>query len=207
VVSANVKDPTDSGLARAVIKIGKLVANEPPLSNLVTVAVSAAFLLLLVARMALTAKVAQRRAAELARRSAALAAAVSKEEELQRQLAHRALHDPLTGLANRTVLTERMEQALTLREGRGRHAPLLLDLDGFKDINDTLGHPPGDELLIEVSHRLIDDSTPDATFARLGGDEFAVLLEDTDPARRFGTPSRSSPHWASRTTSADGNCS
>jgi diguanylate cyclase (GGDEF)-like protein len=163
------------------IELHRHGANEGFSPFLIPAAASVAFLLLLVARLGLIAKVAQRRAAELAQRSAALAAAVSTQEQLQRQLAYRAQHDPLTGLANRVVLTDRIEQALTRREGRGCHALLLLDLDGFKDINDTLGHPVGDELLIEVAHRLLDAAPPHATVARLGGDEFAVLLENTEP--------------------------
>jgi diguanylate cyclase (GGDEF)-like protein len=148
---------------------------------LIPAAASVVFLLLLIARLGLIAKVAQGRAAELAQRSAALAAAVSTQQQLQRQLAYRAQHDPLTGLANRDVLAERMESALARRGGDGGHALLLLDLDGFKDINDTLGHPVGDELLIEVSRRLLAFAPPDATVARLGGDEFAVLLKNTEP--------------------------
>jgi diguanylate cyclase (GGDEF)-like protein len=164
------------------VELHRHEANEGGSSILVPVeAVSVVFLLLLVARLGLVARVAQWRAAELAGSSAALAGAVSERVELQRQLTYRALHDPLTGLANRVVLAERMESALARGGGRGRHAVLLLDLDGFKDINDTLGHPVGDELLIEVSHRLLNVAQPDATLARLGGDEFAVLLEDTEP--------------------------
>jgi len=156
-------------------------ANQGISSVLIPEVASALFLLLLVARLGLIAKVAQRRAAELARRSAALATAVSEEQGLQRELAYRAQHDPLTGLANRDVLADRMEWALARHGGSRRHALLLLDLDGFKDINDTLGHPVGDELLIEVSRRLLDVAPPNAVLARLGGDEFAVLLENTDP--------------------------
>jgi diguanylate cyclase (GGDEF)-like protein len=155
--------------------------NQPAdrVSFLIPVAVSAVFLLFLVARLGLIARVAQERAGELARRSAALAEAASEQRDLQRRLAHRAMHDPLTGLSNRLVLLERMEWALK-RDSEACHALLLLDLDGFKDINDTLGHPVGDELLVEVSHRLADAAPPGATLARLGGDEFAVLLEDTE---------------------------
>ncbi|MDT5028760.1 MAG: hypothetical protein QOE61_5186, partial [Micromonosporaceae bacterium] len=163
------------------IQLLRHTANQGVASFLIAQVASALFLLLLVARLGLIAKLAQRRAAELARRSAALATAVSEEQELQRELAYRALHDPLTGLANRIVLDDRMEWALGRRGDTGRDALLLLDLDGFKDINDTLGHPVGDELLIEVSRRLLEVAPPHATLARLGGDEFAVLLEDTDP--------------------------
>jgi diguanylate cyclase (GGDEF)-like protein len=148
---------------------------------LVPVVTSAVFLLLLVGRLALIARVAQRRARELTGRSTALAVALAEQEELQKRLTYGALHDPLTGLANRVVLAERMGWALNRRGGSGRHALLLMDMDGFKDINDTLGHPVGDELLIEVAHRLVEAVPPEATLARLGGDEFAVLVEDAEP--------------------------
>jgi diguanylate cyclase (GGDEF)-like protein len=143
-------------------------------------------LLILVIRLVLVAREARRRADELGERSASLARALSKQDELQRQLAYRALHDPLTGLANRDVLIDRMERTREATggaadsSGRGQ-ALMMVDLDGFKDVNDTLGHPMGDQLLIDVAQRLIG-AAPEATVvARLGGDEFAVLLEDTPP--------------------------
>jgi diguanylate cyclase len=144
------------------------------------VLVSAVFLLLLVLRLAMMTRLAQRRADELGRRTSALARSMSEQQELQRQLSYRAQHDPLTGLANRTVLAERMERVLDDPRDQRQHALLLLDLDHFKDINDTLGHPVGDELLISVARRLRDLSPPGATLVRLGGDEFAAFLEDTD---------------------------
>ena len=156
-------------------------ASNNPIAFWVPVATSAAFLLLLVVRLGLIARVAQRRAEELARRSSALAAAMSEQEELQQQITYRARHDPLTGLSSRTVLAERLENLLGQAGGSGRHALLLFDLDGFKDINDTLGHPTGDEVLVEVARRLVDNAPADATLARLGGDEFVVLLENTEP--------------------------
>jgi diguanylate cyclase (GGDEF)-like protein len=138
-------------------------------------------LILLVARLGLTAGLAQRRAAELSQRSDDLALAVKEQEALHRQLHYQAMHDPLTGLPNRVVLAERMEWALTRPPGAGQHALAFIDLDRFKDVNDTLGHAVGDELLIEVSHRLLAATPKHGTLARLGGDEFAVLLEDTPP--------------------------
>jgi diguanylate cyclase (GGDEF)-like protein len=92
-----------------------------------------------------------------------------------RQLRHQALHDALTDLPNRTFLYERMQRALG---GPGLSALLLIDLDRFKEVNDTLGHDHGDELLMEVSGRLRGAVRRTDTLARLGGDEFAVLLCD-----------------------------
>ncbi|HKE65679.1 MAG TPA: EAL domain-containing protein [Micromonosporaceae bacterium] len=112
----------------------------------------------------------------LARAYRRLSDAATAQEAMQHQLVHRAMHDPLTGLPNRTVLAERLEWALSLGGGDSQ-AVLLIDLDGFKDINDTFGHPAGDDVLIDVSRRLLAAAPPDAVVARFGGDEFAVLVE------------------------------
>jgi diguanylate cyclase (GGDEF)-like protein len=90
------------------------------------------------------------------------------------QLRHQALHDALTDLPNRTLLHRRAERAL---RGDGLAAMLLIDLDRFKEVNDTLGHDHGDELLVEVAGRLKAVLRRSDTLARLGGDEFAVLLD------------------------------
>jgi diguanylate cyclase (GGDEF)-like protein len=84
-----------------------------------------------------------------------------------------ALRDPLTGLANRTLLASATDRAL--ETGGGTTAMLLIDLDHFKDVNDTLGHAVGDELLLAVAARLTEQAGPDDLVARLGGDEFVVL--------------------------------
>ena len=147
----------------------------------VPVVLSAVLLVLLVARLGLIARLAQRRAAEVALRSDQLAAAVREQDVLQRQLRYRAMHDPLTGLSNRIVLAERMEWTLTRPAGSRQHTLALMDLDRFKDVNDSLGHPTGDEVLVEASHRLLEAIPTGGTLARLGGDEFAALLEDTQP--------------------------
>lgn len=95
-------------------------------------------------------------------------------EERIRFLAH---HDPLTELPNRTLFNDRLSQAMALaRRNGGRVALMLLDLDNFKDINDTLGHGVGDELLQTVADRLNDHRRDTDTVARLGGDEFAIVL-------------------------------
>ena len=94
-----------------------------------------------------------------------------------RKLRHQALHDDLTDLPNRALLYERMEAALAAAERNGEPAALLLvDLDRFKEVNDTLGHDTGDRLLEEVAARLQGVVRRGDTLARLGGDEFAVLL-------------------------------
>jgi len=104
---------------------------------------------------------------------------VTERRRLEEQLRYQALHDPLTGLANRTRFLDRLEHALA-RTARSA-APLavmFLDLDNFKGINDSLGHPAGDRLLVEVAERLQECLRPADTIARLGGDEFAILAED-----------------------------
>jgi diguanylate cyclase (GGDEF)-like protein len=93
----------------------------------------------------------------------------------------RSLHDDLTGLPNRTLLATRCEQALQADvRNATRSALLLIDLDRFKEINDTFGHHYGDELLSQVGPRLAQATRPSDTVARLGGDEFAVLLTNVD---------------------------
>ncbi len=95
----------------------------------------------------------------------------------ERESWHLAMHDSLTGLANRTLFAERMSDALVeLRPGRDHISLISLDLDGFKRVNDSLGHAKGDDLLRDVAVRIIDAVRPSDVVARLGGDEFAVLL-------------------------------
>ncbi len=104
---------------------------------------------------------------------------VTERKLLEQKLVHQALHDPLTGLANRTLLMTRAEEVLRgAREHGGRPALLFLDLDDFKQVNDTLGHAAGDHLLQEIAMRLQSTCRVVDTVARLGGDEFAVLLKE-----------------------------
>jgi diguanylate cyclase (GGDEF)-like protein/PAS domain S-box-containing protein len=106
---------------------------------------------------------------------------ISERKSLEAELIHQALHDPLTGLPNRVLLHERLSHALL--RGERRRSPvsvLFLDLDGFKTVNDSLGHTTGDRLLTAVAKRLGTVIRPPDTVARLGGDEFAVLLDETD---------------------------
>ena len=105
---------------------------------------------------------------------------ITDRKNLEDQLSHQAFHDPLTGLANRALLLDRIDHALGARrrDPRRNVALLYLDLDDFKTVNDALGHEAGDDLLREVAARLLVGLRPGDTASRLGGDEFAVLLED-----------------------------
>jgi diguanylate cyclase (GGDEF)-like protein/PAS domain S-box-containing protein len=103
---------------------------------------------------------------------------ISEREALESQLAHKAFHDPLTGLPNRALFMDRLEHALELRNRRPDSlAVLFLDLDDFKKVNDTLGHDVGDQVLVEVGRRLASCVRSADTVARLAGDEFTILLE------------------------------
>ncbi|HEX7354214.1 MAG TPA: EAL domain-containing protein [Mycobacteriales bacterium] len=109
-----------------------------------------------------------------------IAAAAINRRRLADEMTHLARHDPLTGLANRTVFTDRLDHALELRRDAGpakQVAILYCDLDGFKSVNDRRGHESGDLLLAIVAGRIQSCLRPGDTAARLGGDEFAVLLE------------------------------
>jgi diguanylate cyclase (GGDEF)-like protein len=108
----------------------------------------------------------------------ALADAADGRMALERELRRQALHDPLTGLANRTLFKEKVERALAEGGEESKVAVAFLDLDDFKTVNDSLGHAAGDELLVKVAQRVQDSVKTSDTAARLGGDEFAVLLED-----------------------------
>lgn len=104
---------------------------------------------------------------------------VTAKRAMEERLFHAAEHDSLTGLPNRALLNDRVTQAIVLAQRqKGQAAVLFLDLDGFKNVNDTLGHPIGDRLLQSVAQRLLDCVRAPDTVSRLGGDEFVVLLQD-----------------------------
>ena len=108
---------------------------------------------------------------------------ITERKASEEKIKYLAFYDTLTGLANRLLLTNRLEHAIAVLMRTGTYGALLfLDLDNFKLLNDTQGHGVGDELLIEVAHRLKACVRETDTVARLGGDEFIVLLEDLDSA-------------------------
>jgi diguanylate cyclase (GGDEF)-like protein len=103
---------------------------------------------------------------------------ITERKEFEAILAHRALHDPLTGLANRQLILDRAEQMLArARRSRDPVAAYFIDLDNFKDANDSLGHEAGDQLLQTVAHRFASLLRASDTVGRLGGDEFVILAE------------------------------
>jgi diguanylate cyclase (GGDEF)-like protein len=104
---------------------------------------------------------------------------LSQLRELEQKLTQLAFHDPLTGLANRSLFSERVVEALSIARAEDRTcAVLFIDLDDFKTVNDTLGHEAGDQLLQAVAERITSCLRPVDQPARLGGDEFAVIIED-----------------------------
>jgi diguanylate cyclase (GGDEF)-like protein/PAS domain S-box-containing protein len=106
---------------------------------------------------------------------------VTARKHFEEELAHRALHDPLTDLPNRALLFDRLSHALArLRRQPGGLAVLFVDLDRFKLVNDGMGHGAGDAVLLEASARLSQAARAGDTVARFGGDEFTILCEDTN---------------------------
>jgi diguanylate cyclase (GGDEF)-like protein/PAS domain S-box-containing protein len=108
---------------------------------------------------------------------------ITERKELEAQLVHRSMHDPLTGLANRLLFQDRLWHAL--ERGHRERTPtcvMIIDLDGFKKINDELGHPMGDLVLVSFAERLRSVLRASDTAARLGGDEFSIVCENTETA-------------------------
>lgn len=105
---------------------------------------------------------------------------ITERKSMEKQLLYDALHDALTGLPNRALFMDRLEQQLKRSQSQNGYlfAVLFLDLDRFKVVNDSVGHLIGDKLLIEIARRLEKSISPTDTVARLGGDEFTILLEN-----------------------------
>ena len=103
---------------------------------------------------------------------------ISERKAFEDQLAHQAFHDPVTGLANRALFSDRVQHALRATIRRGALVGVMfIDLDDFKTVNDSMGHPAGDRVLQQVADRLVAAVRPSDTVARFGGDEFAILLD------------------------------
>jgi diguanylate cyclase (GGDEF)-like protein/PAS domain S-box-containing protein len=130
---------------------------------------------------------------------------VTDRVEAAKLLAHQAMHDTLTELPNRALLLDRLDQALARAVRSGRPCALLfIDLDHFKWVNDTLGHPAGDQVLKTVAGRLLQAIRPGDSVGRLGGDEFVVLAENIDePATVFALAERVRAHIAEPLMVAD----
>jgi diguanylate cyclase (GGDEF)-like protein len=126
--------------------------------------------------------------ARLEARTAVLADSLTLANQ---ELTHLALHDMLTGLPNRTLLADRIQQAIqAVNERGGCFALMFIDLDGFKPVNDAFGHHMGDQLLREVGLRLREDLRSQDTLARIGGDEFVLLVQLTQPDDAMGLAER-----------------
>ena len=119
----------------------------------------------------------QRALGELGERNRQLQDEIAERQRAEAQVRHQATHDMLTGLPNRALFHERLHEAIAQAQGRG-FALAMLDIDGFKSVNDTHGHPVGDALLKAIAGRLRGHVRSGDTVARLGGDEFALILED-----------------------------
>ena len=121
----------------------------------------------------------RQRTAKLTEANARLELEIAERRELEEQLTHQAFHDPLTGLPNRSLFSDRVELSLTGSLERGsRVAVLLVDLDNYRTVNDSMGHEVGDRILLAVAERLENAVGSRGMTAHFGGDQFAVLLED-----------------------------
>ncbi|MHB8294739.1 MAG: putative bifunctional diguanylate cyclase/phosphodiesterase [Acidimicrobiales bacterium] len=130
---------------------------------------------------------------------------VTERVKFQAELSYQAFHDSLTGLANRALLSDRLAHALDRSARTGaKTALVMIDLDEFKAVNDTLGHGAGDELLAAQGARLSASVRPADTVARLGGDEFALLLEDTGASEAEDVVERALASLATPVTTAAG---
>ena len=144
-------------------------------------ALAALVLLVIVMAVGLLVMLRRRTRGKLVRAYTALVAEVSQRRELQDRLSHQAYHDALTGLPNRASFLRRLTESIEAADGTpGKPSAVLVDLDGFKNVNDTLGHAAGDELLRTVAERLQACVRDGDVVARLGGDEFAMVVRN-DP--------------------------
>jgi diguanylate cyclase (GGDEF)-like protein len=158
---------------------GPLFASVSGLRGWLPWLIFGAFALVAAAALLLGVRVVRSAETDLREANARLAEVNRELERANAGLAHDALHDPLTGLPNRTLFMDRLEQMLQrlAREPSAGCAVLFIDLDGFKLVNDRHTHSTGDRLLVEVAHRFREALRPGDTVARLGGDEFGVLLD------------------------------
>ncbi|WP_255367273.1 diguanylate cyclase [Dyella sp. OK004] len=118
----------------------------------------------------------------LSERNRQLGIEITERKRVEEQIRHQATHDMLTGLPNRTLFHDRLLTAMQRATRHGSFALALLDIDGFKGVNDGHGHPAGDALLQAIAVRLRQQLRANDTVARLGGDEFALILEDVTDA-------------------------
>ena len=140
---------------------------------------------------------------EIGRLATSFNSMVAAIEERERRIIHVGLHDGLTNLPNRKLFVEQLEQALARLPGDERLMVVYVDLDDFKVVNDTLGHPAGDDLLRDVAGYL-RAALPEATIARLGGDEFAILIHDIDKGENLAALADRVQACFQRTVTLDG---
>ena len=134
------------------------------------------------------------RTAELQAANERLQAEIADRRQAETRAQHLADHDPLTGLPNRRLLEDRLTQALAASQRNGKQtAVMFVDLDRFKNINDTLGHAAGDKVLKEVAERLVQQLRVVDTICRIGGDEFVVVLPEIKRAVGRGQRGRQDP--------------
>jgi diguanylate cyclase (GGDEF)-like protein/PAS domain S-box-containing protein len=107
---------------------------------------------------------------------------ISDRKSIELKLSRHAFHDPLTGLANRAFFMRHLERVVRRAREGGEYAVLFMDIDGFKTVNDTMGHAAGDQLLVGIANRMLETLRPGDLCARLGGDEFVILLAKIESA-------------------------
>lgn len=140
---------------------------------------------------------------EIGRLAGSFNAMIKAIDEREKRIIHVGLHDGLTSLPNRKLFVEQLAQALARRKEDDRLMVIYVDLDDFKVVNDTLGHPAGDALLRNVANHL-QSQLDDATIARLGGDEFAILIDNLGPDESLASIARGVQACFMRSISIDG---